>query len=70
MKLIDEWRKAWRMLCMQSMTAAVALQGAWLEAPADMKAQVPAEYVHYLTIALIALGMLGRMVKQESVSGK
>lgn len=68
MKLIDEWDKAWRMLSVQAMTAAAAIQGAWLSIPPDLKSSVPSQWVHYLTIGLLVLGVAGRLVKQDSVS--
>jgi len=40
MKLIDEWNKAWRMLSVQAMTVAGALQGAWLYLPDDMRSSM------------------------------
>lgn len=65
MKLVDEAKHAWRMLSVQAMTAALALQGAWASAPDDMKASIPHQYVAYATGALLVLGMLGRLVKQD-----
>jgi len=70
MKLIPEWRKAWRMLSVQAMTWAAVAQGVWLEMPAEDKANLPPHLVHYVTIALLVLGVYGRVVKQEKVSGQ
>lgn len=53
------------MLSMQAMAAALALQGAWSQAPDDMKASIPHEWVSYATAALLVLGMVGRLVKQS-----
>jgi len=69
MKLIDEVSQAWRMLSVQAMSAAIAIQGAWLEMPADMKSSIPTHWVHYLTMGLLVLGVAGRLVKQDKVSG-
>jgi hypothetical protein len=69
MKLIDEWTKAWRMLSVQAMTLAGALQGAWVAVPDDLRSQVPSGLVHWITIGLLALGLVGRVVKQDKVSG-
>lgn len=70
MKLIDEWKAAWRMLSVQSMSAAIAIQTAWVGLPDDMKASIPPQYVHYITMALLAFGVVGRLVKQDKVSGQ
>lgn len=64
MRLIDDARRWWRMLSMQAMGAAVALQGAWQAAPDDMKASVPHSWVSWATMALLVLGMVGRLVDQ------
>lgn len=69
MKLIDEWRKAHRMLSMQAMSAATALLGAWNALPESLQALVPQRYVLWTAVALLVLGMVGRLVKQDSVSG-
>jgi hypothetical protein len=67
MKLIDEAKHWWRMLCMQAMGVAVAVQAAWLQVPDDMKAVFPHEWEQYLTIALLLFGMAGRLVKQGDI---
>lgn len=68
MKLIDEAKHAWRMLSMQAMAAAGAIQGAWMYVPDDMKASIDHRIVSGVTIALLVLGMLGRLVKQDSLA--
>ena len=69
MKLIDNWNTAHRMFSVQCMTAATALIGAWETIPADLKSALPSQYVHYAAVALGVLGVLGRLVKQDIVSG-
>jgi hypothetical protein len=66
-KLIPNWNRAHRMISVQCNAAAVALLGAWQALPADLKAAVPPELVHYGAIALVALGLAGRLVQQASV---
>jgi hypothetical protein len=70
MKLIDEWNKAWRMLSVQAMTVAGALQGAWLYLPDDMRSSIDPRLLHGVTVALLVLGVVGRLVKQDKVSGQ
>ena len=69
MKLIDEWNKAWRMVSMQAMVAAGAVQLAWESLPPSLLASVPPDVVKYVTLVLLALGIVGRLVKQDGVSG-
>ena len=69
MKLIPEWRKAWRMVPVQAMALAATIQGAWMAIPPDLLQQVPSEIVRGVTLTLLVLGIIGRLVKQEQVSG-
>ena len=69
MKLIDNVNKAWRMLSMQAMVAAGAVQLAWESLPPSLLASVPPDVVKYVTLGLLALGIVGRLVKQDGVSG-
>ena len=70
MKLIDEAGQAWRMLSVQAMTLAGALQMAWVALPDDMRASLPPHMIQYITGALLVLGVVGRLVKQDKVSGE
>jgi hypothetical protein len=70
MKLINEWKRAYRMLSVQAMTLALAIQGVWPEIPAEMKASLPQHLVHWVSMALLLAGIFGRLVKQESVVPK
>jgi hypothetical protein len=65
MKLIDEWKTAYRMFSVQAMAIAGAIQGVWVTLPDDMKAALPATAVHYLTMALLVFGVIGRLVSQS-----
>ena len=64
MKLIANWKKAWRMLSVQAMTLAGAIQGAWIFIPTDMRSSIPESTVQMVTMALLALGVVGRLVDQ------
>jgi len=65
MKLVDNAGRWWRWLSMQAMGAAVALQGAWVFIPDDLKARAGDDLANWVTVALLVLGMIGRMVKQR-----
>jgi len=64
MKLIDDAKDAWKWFSVQAMTLALAIQGAWEVIPADMKTSIPSQYVTYVTLGLLVLGIAGRLVKQ------
>jgi hypothetical protein len=68
MKLIPEWRKAWRMLSVQAMGVAMAAQGAWAMLPAELQSEVPGWAMKAFTAIILGLGIVGRLVKQPKVS--
>ena len=65
MKLVDNAGKAWKWFSVQAMALAGALQGAWLAMPPDLQSRVPSECVDALTMAILSLGIAGRLVKQD-----
>jgi hypothetical protein len=64
MKLIDDWKSAWRWSSMHAMTAALAIQGAWVAIPAEMQAFVHPIVAHAVTGFLLVAGIIGRLVDQ------
>lgn len=64
-ELVEDWRKAWRWFSVNAMIAAAAIQGTWLQIPDDMKAHIPSQLISGATIALLVLGVIGRLVKQD-----
>jgi len=67
MRMIENWRKAYRMLSVQAMALATAIQGTWMTIPDDMKASIPVQAVHWITMGLLAFGIFGRLVDQPKV---
>lgn len=65
MRLVDNARNAWRWFSVQAMVLAVAIEGAWMAIPPDLKSRVPETWVDAVTMGLIVLGIFGRMVKQQ-----
>ena len=63
-KMIPEWRRAWRMFSVQAMVASSAIQGTWLALPPDMRSTIDGGVVSALTIAMLVLGIVGRLVYQ------
>lgn len=64
MKLIPNWRDAWKWFSVQSMAIAMALQGTWLSLPVALQSKVPSDWVFGMTIAVLVLGFFGRLVDQ------
>ncbi len=67
MRLIPEWRKAWRMLSVQFAALAVL----WLSLPEQQQVKiltlVPWLSADQVAGALILLGLLGRLIAQPKV---
>lgn len=70
MKLIPEWRKAWRMACMQAQAVGLALCATYAQMYDQLKETFPPMWMAGITAAIFAFGMLGRLVKQDKVSGE
>ena len=66
MKLIENWNKAHRMLSVQAMAVAAAIQGVWPSIPDDLKAHLPPTLVHWVSLVLLVCGIVGRLVDQEA----
>ena len=64
MTLVDDWKRAWRWFSVQSMAASVVLLGAWEGLPDELRQRLPHWLPHVLAMALLVLGILGRLVKQ------
>jgi hypothetical protein len=65
-KLVPDWRQSWKWFSTQAMALAVAIQGAWMFIPEDMKESLPKDLVGYATMALLILGVAGRLVNQDA----
>ncbi|MBT2748581.1 MULTISPECIES: DUF4175 domain-containing protein [unclassified Lysobacter] len=70
MKLIENWRHAWRFLSVQAMTLAIALQGVWLNLPNDLRIHVPDRIAVSVTAGLLVLGLIGRLFQQRGARGE
>lgn len=63
-RLVEDWKQAWKWLSINCMALAAAVQGAWLYIPEDMRQSIPNKYITGVTFALMVLGVLGRLVRQ------
>lgn len=70
MKLIPEWRKAWRMFSVQAQAIGVALCATYVQMYDQLKETFPPAWMAGLTAAIFAVGILGRVIKQDAVSGE
>lgn len=65
MRLVEEWKDAWRWFSVQAMAGAAVVQAAWVGLPDDLKAHLPAWLVTALSLGLLAAGLCGRLLHQE-----
>jgi hypothetical protein len=66
MKLVDNAGQAYKWLSVQAMALVVAIEGAWLAIPPDLKTRIPETWVDALSMAVLVLGIFGRVVDQGS----
>lgn len=66
MKLIPEWREAWRMFSVQALGLILMLPLIWAEMPPEVKALIPASWHPYIVAAVAAAGLIGRLIDQRT----
>jgi hypothetical protein len=64
MKLIENWKDAWRWFSVQSMAISGAALAGWAMFPDDLKAALPAEWVAGFAVGVLVFGIVGRLVDQ------
>ena len=64
MKIVEDAKRWWRWFSMQAMLAAAAIQGAWIFIPSEMRDSFPKNWIQGFTVALLVLGIAGRLVQQ------
>ncbi len=63
-KLVPNWRKAWKWLSMWFMGLAAVAQTAWASLPPDALAVIPVDIRGYITIGLVLAAMVSRVIDQ------
>ena len=64
MKLVPNWKNAWRWFSVQSMAISGGALASWAMLPDDLKAALPAEWVAGFSGGVLVLGIIGRLVDQ------
>jgi hypothetical protein len=67
MKIVPNWKNAWRWISVHAMAYAAAVQVTWASLDEDMRDKLPDDLVLYLTLALLLLGLIGRVIKQKEI---
>ena len=65
MKLVQDWREAWKWFSVQALVTIAALPMIWSALPADTKALVPNGWEPWIFFALAIAGVIGRLVDQN-----
>jgi len=65
MKLVTNWKSAWKWFSMQFVAAAGAVQLSVLAFPETVRAWLPDWLMHLLAVILLLAAVLGRLVDQE-----
>lgn len=65
MKLIDEWRTAWKFLSVQANLLGGAMASAYATFYPQLKDTISPSAMGYLTGVVFALGVLGRIISQQ-----
>lgn len=64
MRLIPDWRSAWRWFSVQALAVIGALPIVWSMLPPDVKSLLPAGWGMWVFVVLAVAGVLGRVVDQ------
>lgn len=65
MKIVNNWKTAWRWFSMQLMSVVVVLPLLWEQLPLEVKTFIPAEWLPYILAAVALCAMVGRMIDQS-----
>lgn len=65
MRLVDNWKQAWKWLSFNCMATAAAIQSAWVCMPDDMRDKAPHHIVGVVTVILLFLGIAGRITQRS-----
>lgn len=68
MKLIPDWKDAWRWFSVQALAAIVALPIVWGMLPSDVKAFLPEGWEPWVLVGLAAGGIIGRVIDQNKAA--
>jgi hypothetical protein len=64
-RLVQDWRKCHKWLSVRCMAIATAILATWSMMPDDLKAGIPHQWVMYIAMAFMGLGIAGRLIDQE-----
>ena len=64
MKLVSDWRDAWRWTSVHILSALTVAPLVWVELPADLKSQIPEAWYPWIICGVAFFGLIGRVRDQ------
>lgn len=64
MKLVPDWKDAWRWFSVQAFLILAAVPPVWASLPPDVKAMLPDTWQPWVLCALAVAGVIGRLKDQ------
>lgn len=65
MKLVEDWKRAWRWFSVHALVLAGVLPAVWAELPPDLKSSIPPGAMGAITAVIAVCGVIGRLVDQD-----
>ena len=65
MRLVPDWRDAWRWFSVQCLANLAVLPMVWMNLPQDLKSYIPREWGFAIFILVAVGGIGGRLIDQK-----
>jgi hypothetical protein len=65
MKLIEDWKSAWKMLSVQANIVGASIIGGYMYLPEEFKKEIPTKYVLIAAGVSFLAGLIGRIIDQN-----
>jgi di/tricarboxylate transporter len=65
MRLVPDWRSAWRWFSVQALAILAVLPMVWLNLPPDLKSYIPKEWGLAIVCLVAVAGIAGRVIDQN-----
>lgn len=64
MRLVKDWRKAWRWYSTQALVAVAAIPQVWATLPPELRLAIPEDWMRWVVTAVAIGGLIGRLIDQ------
>lgn len=66
MRLVKNWKDAWKWHSTQAMTVAAAIPIVWAQLPTDLKQSIPDAWMPWIAGGVLVAGIIGRLRDQSN----